>query len=172
MPGGPLSDSPTHVADGAVVLMHYTLTNDAGAELDSTRGRDPMPYLHGASNIVPGLERALAGMAVGDHRDVVVAPEDAYGPRRGGPAAAVPRSAFPADAQIVEGMTFAAEDGDGERVQVWVSRIDGDQVFVDLNHPLAGQTLHFSVDIAGLRAPTPSELEHGHPHGLDGHAGH
>jgi FKBP-type peptidyl-prolyl cis-trans isomerase SlyD len=139
------------VADQKVVSIHYTLTNDAGETLDSSEGNDPMAYLHGAHNIVPGLESELAGKSVGDELQVVVE-----------------RSSFPEDAELVAGMQFVAESEDG-MVPLWIDHVDGDKVHVDPNHPLAGENLHFKVSIVELRDASAEEIEHGHPHGPGGH---
>jgi FKBP-type peptidyl-prolyl cis-trans isomerase SlyD len=159
--------SPDTVADQKVVTIHYTLTNDAGETLDSSEGNDPMAYLHGAHNIVPGLESELVGKSVGDELQVVVAPADGYG-ERVPQMLEVERSSFPEDAELVAGMQFVAETEDG-MVPLWVDHVDGDKVHVDPNHPLAGENLHFKVSILELRDASAEEIEHGHPHGPGGH---
>ena len=148
--------------------MHYTLKNDEGEVLDSSAGGDPMPYLHGADNIVPGLEAALAGAAVGDTVSVVVPPAEGYGERSGIPDQAVPRDQFPAEMEIEPEMQFIADADDGEMIPVWVTRVTTDEVYLTSEHPLAGENLHFEIDVVGVREPTESEREHGHPHGVDG----
>ncbi len=156
------------IQDGTVVIMHYTLKNDEGEVLDSSDGTDPMPYLHGADNIVPGLEVALGGKAVGDKVSVVVAPADGYGDASGVPDQGVPRDQFPAELEIEPEMQFIADADNGEMIPVWVTRVTADEVFLTTDHPLAGENLHFEVEIVSLREPTESEKEHGHPHGIDG----
>ncbi len=160
------------VTKGKVVLIHYTLTTAEGQELDSSRGDDPMPYLHGHDNIVPGLENALDGKEVGFHETVVVAPEDGYGEHSGDAPQAVPRDAFPAEMPLEEGMPFMVENEMGQHIPVWVAGVQDDVVLLDTNHPLAGVELHFDVEIMSLRDATPEELLHGHPHGPDGAGGH
>jgi FKBP-type peptidyl-prolyl cis-trans isomerase SlyD len=156
------------IEDGKVATFHYTLTNDAGEVLDSSSGRTPLAYLHGAGNIVPGLERELEGKQPGDQFNTRVAPEDGYGVRQGGPQP-VDRKAFPPHVKIERGMMFQAQTPDGEIVPLWVERVEDDKVWVDENHPLAGVALNFAVEVVGIRDATESEMEHGHPHGPDGH---
>jgi FKBP-type peptidyl-prolyl cis-trans isomerase SlyD len=167
-----MSSAPTTVSDGVVVAIHYTLKNDAGETLDSSAGADPLEYLHGAGNIVPGLESALTGKRVGERFNVVVAPADGYGERDARGVQRVPRDSFPPEVDVQPGMAFLADGPDGEPVQVWVSAIEGERVVIDLNHPLAGVTLHFDVEISALRAAHAEEIAHGHPHGPDGHHHH
>lgn len=158
-----------NIQDGKVVAFHYTLTTPEGIVVDSSAGRDPLVYLQGAGNIVPGLERQLAGRTIGDRFDAVVDPEEGYGPRRFGPPQAVPRDAFPEGAEIEEGMQVGAQGPDGEMIPLWVARVEDDTIWLDRNHPLAGVTLHFAVEIVGIRDASENELAHGHPHGPGGH---
>lgn len=153
-----------------VILIHYTLTDDEGTVLDSSRDEEgePLPYLHGHQNIVPGLEAGLDGKKVGDKLVVDVAPEDGYGVRHDEPPQPVPREAFPEGVELEPEMSFFVEAPNGQPVQVFVASVEDDVVFLDTNHPLAGKTLHFDVEIVGVREPHPSELEHGHPHGIEG----
>lgn len=161
--------SPLPVADGHVVSIHYTLTLASGQVVDSSEGRDPLAYLHGHANIVPGLEEQLAGRAVGDEVDAVVPPEKGYGARDPNGVQVVPRAHFPPDVDIQPGMQFQAQNEDGSAAILSVTAVAGDEVTVDLNHPLAGETLHFKVQIAEVRAATEEELQHGHVHGPGGH---
>jgi FKBP-type peptidyl-prolyl cis-trans isomerase SlyD len=161
------------VADGLVVIMQYTLRGDDGEVLDASTPDDPMAYLHGAENIVPGLENALLGKGIGFKGKVVVSPEDGYGERdEDDEPDVIPRKAFPPDMEIEPGMTFMAEGPDNEHAPIWVVAVEGDKILVDSQHPLAGKTLHFEVEILGIRPATKDELAHGHPHGPDGHSGH
>jgi FKBP-type peptidyl-prolyl cis-trans isomerase SlyD len=157
------------IGDGMVVSMHYTLRNDDGEVLDTSQGGDPFAYLHGAGNIVPGLERELAGKAVGDKVDAVISPEDGYGERSGPEPQPVPRDRFPEDADLEEGMQVFARGPAGETFALWVVGVDDDEILLDHNHPLAGVTLHFAVEITGIREATSEEIEHQHPHGPEGH---
>ena len=160
------------IANGLVVVLNYTLRTNEGEVIDASTPDDPMAYLHGADNIVPGLERALAGKTVGFNGKITVAPEDGYGAREDIPPQPVPRSAFPAEAEIVAGMQFMAEGPDDEHAPIWIVGVEGDQVFIDPQHPLAGETLNFDVEVVAVRKATEEELHHGHPHGADGHQGH
>ncbi len=155
--------SDTTIAAGKVVFFHYTLTNDAGETIDSSRGGQPLPYLHGASNIVPGLEKQLEGKALGDKLQAVVTPEEGYGVRRG-EAMPVPRDQFPDDIELQPGMQFFGEDPDGNRFPLWIAAVEDEMVLVDPNHPLADVTLHFDVEIMSIRDASDEEKDHGHPH--------
>jgi FKBP-type peptidyl-prolyl cis-trans isomerase SlyD len=158
------------IGDGMVVSMHYTLRDDDGEVLDTSRDGEPFAYLHGAGNIVPGLERELAGKGIGDVVEAVVPPEDGYGERSGPEPQPVPRDRFPADADLEEGVQVYARGPAGEAFALWVAGVDGDQILLDHNHPLAGVTLHFAVEITAIREATSEEIEHQHPHGPEGHA--
>jgi FKBP-type peptidyl-prolyl cis-trans isomerase SlyD len=155
------------VARDAVVLIHYTLKNDAGEILDSSSGNDPLAYLHGGGNIIPGLEEALEGKVAGDKVNATIPAAKAYGEVEPGLIQQVPKRAFQTG-EIRPGMTFTAQTEHGPQ-RVVVTRVAGDMVTVDGNHPLAGQTLHFDVEITEVRAATAEELEHGHVHGAGGH---
>jgi FKBP-type peptidyl-prolyl cis-trans isomerase SlyD len=155
--------------DGKVVTIHYTLKDDDGDVVDSSSGGEPLEYLHGAGNIVPGLEAAMSGKTVGDKFKVTVAPADGYGEVVGDGPRPVPKSAFPDDVELEEGMQFFVRGPDDEPFPVWVVGMKGDQVLIDANHPLAGENLHFEVEVMNVRAATKEEVEHGHPHGPGGH---
>jgi FKBP-type peptidyl-prolyl cis-trans isomerase SlyD len=161
----------TAIAD-KVVTIHYTLTDDDGDVLDSSRDGEPLDYLHGHGGIVPGLERALDGKGPGDKLKVTIAPKDAYGEVEGPGPRTVPRSAFPDDVELEEGLQFFAPGPKGERIPLWVTAVRADEVEIDTNHPLAGETLHFDVEIMKIRDATKDEIAHGHPHGPDGHGHH
>ena len=156
------------IAENTVAAFHYTLTNDAGEVLDSSRGREPLAYLHGAGNIVPGLEKAMEGRSAGDRFEVDVSPEEGYGKRHDGLVQVVPRQAFQGVDTLEVGMQFQASGPQGA-MSVTIAGIDGDQVTVDGNHPLAGETLHFAIEIAEVREASSEELAHGHVHGPGGH---
>lgn len=161
------------VAANKVVVLHYTLTNDAGQELESSIGDEPIEYLQGAENLVPGLEKALEGKKVGDKLDVTVDAADGYGERDPKEIYKVKRSQFPADAPLQVGMQFEAQNPQGDDfAPAWVTAIEGDSVTVDFNHPLAGVRLHFAVEILSVRDASAEEIAHGHPHGPDGHHHH
>jgi FKBP-type peptidyl-prolyl cis-trans isomerase SlyD len=156
------------VADGKVVLIHYTLRNDAGDVLDTSEGMQPLPYLQGVGNIVPGLERQMVGHAAGDSFECEVSPEEGYGERMGDGPQHLPRTDFPDDVPIQAGIQFWAETPEGEKFPIWVTGVEDDKVIVDQNHPLAGEVLHFAIDVVEVRDATDEETEHGHPHGADG----
>lgn len=150
-----------------VVTIDYTLTDDAGEVLDSSKDSEPLAYVHGRGNIVPGLELALAGKEAGDKISVKVSPEQGYGKKDKELVQKMPRDKFPAK-DVEVGMQFEARGEDGAQV-VTVVEFDDDSVTVDANHPLAGMTLSFEVTILNVRDATLDELEHGHVHGPEGH---
>lgn len=153
------------IAPNSVVHMHYTLTDTKGQVLDSSSGGEPLAYLHGAGNIIPGLEKALTGKTVGDKLSVTVPPEEGYGVRDEKLIQQVPRRAFQGVKDVRPGMSFSAGHGQN----VLVTAVMGDMVTVDGNHALAGQTLKFEVEITKVREATAEELMHGHVHGDGGH---
>ncbi|MEC7121044.1 MAG: peptidylprolyl isomerase [Pseudomonadota bacterium] len=150
-----------------VVSFHYTLTDEQGTVIDKSDGQ-PLVYLHGANNIIPGLENALVGKVAGDKLQVSVAPEDGYGEYQPEMVQEVPRQMFQGVDQIQVGMQFQAQTDDGIQV-VTVKDVTDESVFVDGNHPLAGQSLNFDVEIVDVRAASEEELQHGHAHGVGGH---
>lgn len=156
------------VAKDAVVTIHYTLKNDAGETLDSSAGSDPLAYLQGNGNLIPGLENALEGKTTGDKVSVKVAPGEGYGEYDKGLVQQVPRRSFKGIANVQVGMQFQVNSDNGPRA-VTVTNVVGDMVTVDGNHPLAGQNLNFDVEITDVRAATEEELAHGHVHGPGGH---
>ena len=162
------------ISEKKVVLIHYTLKDNSGEVLDSSEGNDPMAYIQGIGNLIPGLEEALEGKSAGDKVKVTVAPNRGYGERNEDLVHIVPLSGFIAgddQDQLVEGMQVHVETNDGIRI-AYVEKIEGDEVTLDLNHGLAGETLHFDVDIIDIRDATKEELEHGHAHGPGGHHHH
>ncbi len=159
------------VADGKVVLIRYTLTDTDGKVLDTT-GEGVFAYLHGRGNVVPGLEESLAGRAAGESLSVIVPPAKAYGDKVPTEPQPVPRKEFRKDARIEPGVGFRATGSDGKDLTLYVTKVQGSKVWVDRNHPLAGKTLAFDVEIVAIREPTHEESQHGHAHGPSGHAGH
>ena len=159
------------VALNTVVLIHYTLKNDSGEVLDSSERDSPLAYLHGRGNLIPGLERELEGKQSGDRLQVTIAPADAYGEYDEALVQRVPRSAVQGVKDLQEGMQLHARTDEGVQTLV-VTQVDKDSVTLDGNHPLAGQTLHFDVEIAEVRKATEEELAHGHVHGPGGHHHH
>ena len=156
------------IAERTVASFNYTLTNDAGEIIDSSEGRSPLAYLHGFGNIVPGLEKEMAGRKAGDRFEVVVAPEEGYGQPNPMLVQTVPREAFQGVDTIEVGMEFQAQTPQGP-LSVVVSKVDADNVTVDGNHPLAGKTLHFAIEVTDVRDASVEELAHGHVHGPGGH---
>ena len=155
------------IANEKVVSIHYTLTNDQGDTIDSSQGQTPLVYLHGSGQIIPGLEDALLGKKTGDKLKVSIAPEQAYGERHDHLVQQVPKEQFP-DTDLQVGMQFQVETNQ-QPIIVTITHISDAEVTVDGNHPLAGQTLHFDVEVVELREATEQELAHGHAHGAGGH---
>ena len=156
------------IADQTVASFHYTLTNDAGEVLDTSRGREPLAYLHGAGNIVPGLEQAMEGRGVGDSFTVDVAAADGYGEHHPGLVQDVPLQAFQGVPRVEAGMRFTAQTPQGEH-SVVVTKVEDGMVTVDGNHPLAGKALHFAIEVVDVREASLEEVMHGHVHGAGGH---
>lgn len=157
------------IADNSVVTLEYSLHLGDGVIVDHSEPEDPLIYLHGMGEIVPGLEAALEDLEAGASVQIVVDATDGYGLRDEEAVQTLALSAF-GEQKLTEGDEFIASDDDGEAVPVKVLKVFGDKVTVDFNHPLAGKTLHFSVQVRAVRAATEEELEHGHFHGEgDGH---
>lgn len=160
-----MSDNALKVADNVVVSLDYVLSLDDDEIIDRSEKGVPLEYLHGFKNIVPGLENELSGLEVGDEKEVVVQPGLGYGERDPDGLAEYPRETFPANLNLEVGETIMMRDKEsGEPFQAYISEIRTDTVLLDFNHPLAGETLHFHIRIAGLREPTSEELAHGHVH--------
>ena len=160
---------PTSIADGAVVTIHYRLTLDDGSIADSSFGGEPLAYLHGHGNLVPGLERQLAGRKPGDAFEALVDAVEGYGEFDPDGERRLPRSAFPKDVELHPGMGFHTEDRAGNVLPLFVKELAGDEVVVTTNHPLAGQRLSFKIEVLQIRRATAQELQHGHVHGPGGH---
>ena len=155
------------IADKKVASFHYTLSNERGDQIESSRERQPMTYLHGARNIIPGLEEALTGKAAGEQFQVTIAPADAYGERRPDRVQRVPAKHF-RDAKHLQpgqGVTIQTRQGPLQATVIKVGRFNVD---IDTNHPLAGQTLTFDVEVTAVRDATKEEISHGHVHGPGG----
>jgi len=147
---------------GAVVSLGYTLKDDEGTILDTNEECEPLTYLHGFDNIIPGLERGLEGTGVGFKDAIVVEPLDAYGEVDPEAIFSVSRSDFPEEMIVTEGMQVVGDTPNGP-VSLVVVEVADDEVVVDANHPLAGMRLHFDVEVLDLRAATDAELNAGHP---------
>ena len=156
------------IGERTVATFHYTLTDATGKVIDSSDGRAPLSYLHGSGNIVPGLEKEMSGKQQGDSFNVVVAPEEGYGMPNPMMIQVVPREAFQGVDTLEVGMEFQAQTPQGP-MSVAIAKIEGDEVTVDGNHPLAGQTLHFAIEVTDVRDASLEELTHGHVHGPGGH---
>ncbi len=156
------------IAANKVVTLSYTLRDDDGEIIDRSEDGSPLLYLHGARNIVPGLEEQLEGVALGESIKATVSPEKGYG-HRIGEAQEVPRNLFPADAELTAGMQVVAHDDQGRQIPFFITGMTEETITVDPNHPLAGETLHFEVTVVALRDASDEEIEHGHPHGAGGH---
>lgn len=157
------------IAKDKVVLINYTLKNDAGEVIDSSEGSDPLAYLHGAENIIPGLEKALEGKGTGDSLSVTVPPADAYGEFDEGKIQEVPKEMFEEAGEVSVGAQYHAADPDGGYITITVTEVTDDTVKIDANHPLAGENLSFDVTVMEIREASAEELEHGHVHGPGGH---
>ncbi len=160
------------IKEGTVVSLAYTLTDNAGEELDKADKNEPFEYLHGVGQIVPGLEKALAGLTVGAKKKVQVTPEEGYGTVEEQLRTTASRKQFPPGADMQVGVRFAAEVAPGQQVVFTVVDVKDDDIMLDGNHPLAGVTLNFDVEVLGVRDATEEEKSHGHAHGPDGHHHH
>jgi FKBP-type peptidyl-prolyl cis-trans isomerase SlyD len=159
------------IAQDSVVTLHYTLKDDTGEVLDSSSSGEPLAYLHGHGNLVPGLERELTGKNAGDKLSVKISPADGYGEFDKALIQRVPRRALKGIKNINVGMRLHAQTPQGPQA-VTVTQIQGDMVTLDGNHPLAGKNLNFDIEITDVRVPTAEELEHGHVHGAGDHHHH
>jgi FKBP-type peptidyl-prolyl cis-trans isomerase SlyD len=162
------SAKPNLVADDLVITMDYTLMVD-DEMVDSTDGGEPIEFLQGHKNIIPGLEAALYGMETGDEKEVSVQPAAAYGEYDPDRLVEVPKDQIDENVDMKVGAMLHLEDNEGHVHDARISSVDDNKVTFDLNHPLAGKSLNFTVRIVDLRAATPEELTHGHVHG-EGHA--
>ncbi|SEL90789.1 MULTISPECIES: peptidylprolyl isomerase [unclassified Acinetobacter] len=157
----------TVIANDLVVLFNYKLTNAEGETLDQSQG-EPLAYLQGAGNIIPGLEKAMLGKTTGDKFTVTIPAAEAYGEYNTDLVQEVPKQMFQGVDNIEAGMQFQAQTDDGVQI-VTVKAVEGENVIVDANFPLAGQDLTFDVEIVEIREATQEELDHGHVHGVGGH---
>jgi len=155
--------NPSEVTDDVVVIIDYTLTVE-GQVVDSTEGDEPLQFLQGHQNIIPGLERELSGMKIGDNKQVVVQPTEAYGDIDPENVIEVPRSEFPSEIPLETGIELEVKNADGEVLSAVIADVTPNSVKLDFNHPLAGKQLTFDVTIVDLRSATDEELAHGHVH--------
>lgn len=155
------------IGKNSVVSIHYTLKDDEGVVMDSSEGMEPLTYLHGNNNLISGLEKELQGKVKGSRLSAVIAPKDAYGELNSDLVQTISMSMFKGVDNVEVGMTFVAQSEHGQR-QVRVVEVEGDDVTIDANHPMAGKTLHFDVEVMEVRDATAQEIAHGHVH----HGGH
>jgi FKBP-type peptidyl-prolyl cis-trans isomerase SlyD len=157
------------ITTNSVVAIHFVLSDTAGEVLDSSEEHGPLAYIHGQGQMIPGLEAALEGKSQGESFKVTIEPEEAYGVFNEELIQTLSRDDFQGVDKLEVGMQFEAQDPDGDDGVVTIASLDGDEVTVDGNHPLAGETLNFEIEINEVRAATAEELEHGHVHGPGGH---
>jgi FKBP-type peptidyl-prolyl cis-trans isomerase SlyD len=163
-----MTEQTLTIGDDKVVTFHYKLRDSEGTFTESSEGQSPVVYMHGRGNIVPGLETELAGKKAGDKFTATVSPEQAYGERNPNAVQRVPRKHLLTRGEIVAGQMVAVNTREGAR-QALVVKVGHFNVDLDLNHPLAGRTLVFDIDVVGVRDATEEELSHGHAHGPEGH---
>ncbi len=157
-----MTESPT-VSKGQVVSMHYTLQVD-GDVIDSSKGQEPFEFIQGIGTIIPGLERAMEGMKIGESKEVTLPPAEGYGEIAEDAFVEVPRASFPANIPLEVGVDLQVEDQSGHPMYARIDRVGEDSIRLDFNHPLAGKELTFNVEVLALRDATEEELSHGHVH--------
>jgi FKBP-type peptidyl-prolyl cis-trans isomerase SlyD len=162
-------DSVQLIAKDMVVSFHYTLKNEEGEVLDSSDGVEPMSYLHGHHQIVPGLEVALLGKTTGAKFSVTVAPQDGYGERTEEMVISVPKGEWDLPEHVGVGEMVELSSPEGEVIPAIILEINDEVVVLDANHPLAGESLFFEIEVTGVRVASAEELQHGHAHGPGGH---
>ena len=148
----------------SVVSIHYTLKEDAGEVMDSSEGAEPLVYLHGENNLIPGLESELQGKVTGAKFVATIAAKDAYGEVSEEFVQTIKKDMFQDVDSVEVGMTFVSQGEGGQQRQVRVTTVEGEEVTIDANHPMAGKTLHFDVEVVAVREATDQETEHGHVH--------
>ena len=156
------------IEQNKVASIDYTLTNDLGEVLDSSSGREPLAYLHGVGGLIPGLEKELEGKVKGDKLVAIIAPDQAYGVRSEEMVQEIPLENFDNAGEVKVGAQFQVQNGEHVHIAT-VTAVGDKSATVDMNHPLADETLHFDVEVMDVREPTKEELEHGHVHGAGGH---
>ena len=156
------------ISKNSVVIMHYALKNDDGEDLGNSRGHEPMAYIHGYDNVVVGLEKELEGKMAGDKFSTVIPPEEGYGVKDDDGIKKIDKDRFEGDEEISVGMQIQV-DIEGKVSVASVTEIGKEEITLDLNHPLAGVTLHFDIEVMNVREATEEELSHGHVHGPGGH---
>jgi FKBP-type peptidyl-prolyl cis-trans isomerase SlyD len=157
------------VAKDLVVTLQYKLMWEDGELVEESEQDDPLMYLHGHENIIPGLEEALEGMSVGEKKTVMVEPENGYGEYDPEDMGRIERSELPPEFEPEPGMIIEVTDDEGDEAEAVILEVDDEGILLDFNDPMAGERLHFEVEIIGIRAPTSEELDHGHVHDEEHH---
>ncbi len=158
-----MSEEKRVVGDNDVVSLEYTLTVD-GEIIDSSEGHGPIEYIQGQGHIIPGLEKAVAGMAVGESKEVAISPAEGYGEEDPNAFVEVPKSEFPPNIPLEVGTPLQLRDAQGQVFDAYIAEVKENSAVLNFNHPLAGKTLNFSVKVVGIREATPEEIAHGHVH--------
>lgn len=165
-----MNNSALSITDGMVVTFRYTMSLDDGEIVAGAAGPETITYLHGEGALLPGLEDALYGLKAGQRKAITLAPHEAYGELDEDAWELVPLSEFPPDLELEPGMALEIHDDEMDEIyEAYVAQISDEGVLLDFNHPLAGETLHFQIEVLDVRPATREELEHGHPH-IGGHA--
>jgi FKBP-type peptidyl-prolyl cis-trans isomerase SlyD len=149
---GETAETEAQIREGSQVALEYTLSDEAGTVIESNKGKQPMSYIHGKSQIIPGLEKELSGMKVGEEKKILVKPEDGYGPVNPDAFQEVPKDKLPPEALKV-GTTLMAQGPQGQGIPVRVHEIKDTTVIMDFNHPMAGKTLSFDVKVSEIKTP-------------------
>ena len=157
------------IKDNQVVTLNFTLKDEEGSIIEETTKEEPFSYLSGNSQILPKLEENINGMLIGSKKSVVLEPSEAYGEYKEDAIQSVNRSEFPEGTKLEKGMGFVANTPDGRQMPFTVTKVEGDDITLDFNHPLAGKKLTFEVELLNIREASPEELQHGHVHGPGGH---
>lgn len=166
-----MTEEEMTVKDDLVVSLQYQVNLESGQEIERTESDAPLEYLHGSSQIIPGLEQAIEGMSIGEEKEVHLEPAAAYGQRNPDEIVDVDKDSFPESMDLSIGSAVAVRDEEsGQSFQAIIQEVDDDKVVLDFNHPLAGESLHFKVKVVGLRPGTDAEIDHGHVHDEDGHS--
>lgn len=158
------------ISEKKVGIIHYTLKDSQGIVIDSSEGKSPLSYIHGMKNLIPGMENALEGKKAGDKFEAVIPPEEGYGEMKEELVNQVPLANFPEKDKVAIGVQFQANTPEGQRIAT-VVKVEGETVTVDFNHQLAGETLHFAIEVVEVRDATEEEIAHGHVH-AEGGCGH
>lgn len=151
------------IKDKSVVSFNYKLTGESGALLDES-GDKPLSYMHGSGSLISGLEKELDGKTIGDSFQITVAPEEAYGEIQPQLIQTLAKNMFQGVDELETGMQFEAQGPDGASMMVVVEKVEGDEITINGNHPLAGKTLTFDISIDDVREASEEEISHGHAH--------